>query len=147
MCGCRIQGEDSVKKKELVILSLLLIIIVAVAIYAVIENPPVPAGTWVVASEVSGSGNRETTEFNESSNWRLAWKIETETANYFIAQVYARNSSDSSGFSLVVESASESNAATGGCAVDFTGSFIIHVIAENETSWSLEIQEFVEPAR
>lgn len=133
------------KKKELATLSLLLVVIGAVAAYVVIENPFAPAGTWEVVSEVSGTGNQDTTEFNMSSQWRLAWKIENGTTDYFIAQVYARNSSDSSGFSLVAEG-SDINAATGGCPVYFTGSFIIRVIAENDTSWSLQIQELVRPA-
>ncbi|MCJ7422671.1 hypothetical protein MUP01_00160 [Candidatus Bathyarchaeota archaeon] len=132
------------KKKELATLSLLLIIIGAVTAYVVIKNPFAPAGTWQVASQISGTGNQDTTEFTMNSQWCLAWRIDNRTANLFIVEVYARNSS---GFSRVAETdESDTNATQGEFPVDFTGSFVIRVVAASDTSWSLRILELVKPA-
>jgi hypothetical protein len=143
MSGSSSPGEDLLKKKELVALSLSIVIIGAAAALVIIKNPFVQTGTWRLFSQVSGAGTRETTEFNMSNQWCIAWSIGNRTANYFIVTVYARNDS---GYSRITETdESDTNATEGILPVDYTGSFVIRVVAADDTDWSLRILQFVKP--
>jgi hypothetical protein len=143
MSGCSSKGEDSMKKKELAALSLSIVVIGAVAAFVIIRNPFAQTGTWELFSQVSGAGTRETTEFNMSDRWCVAWSIGNQStrANYFIVTVYARNDG---GFSPIIETdESDTNATEGILPVDYMGSFVIRVVAADDTEWNLRILHLV----
>ena len=133
------------KKKELAALALFIIVIGAVVAFVIIRNPFAQTGTWKLFSQVSGAGTRETTGFNMSDQWCVAWSIANQTtrADYFIITVYARNDS---GFSPIAEAdESDTNATEGILPVDYMGSFVIRVVAPDDTEWSLQILHLVKP--
>jgi hypothetical protein len=130
------------KKRSLAFLVVIAVIGAAVAAYAIVRNPFAPTGTWQLSSQISGTGTQETTEFTINTQWRILWNITKQTANFFIVDVYAKNGSGN--YSLIVDAdASDTGATQGLLQVDYTGSFVIRVVAASDTEWSLRIIEFV----
>jgi hypothetical protein len=127
------------KKKQQVALALAIIIIVAAAVaYEVISAKP---STWhVVAPPLSGSGTQDTTEFIMDNMWRVEWVINMQKDPLFILEVHRKN--DTGEYSLVTDtSATDVSAAQGTLPVPYTGTFVMRVIASNETEWTLLIEE------
>ncbi len=126
------------KGKTLGILALLIVVIgIAVAVSIANNN-----AVWQTAGEISGKGKQDTTEFNVSNKWRVIWKIDNDTYDFLIVAVYIK---DSSGYSVVAETAADINSTIGVIPVDYTGSFIIRVVTPDDIAWSLKIQEFTKP--
>lgn len=126
------------KGKTLGILALLIVVIgIAVAVSIANNN-----AVWQTAGEISGKGKQDTTEFNVNNKWRVIWKIDNDTYDFLIVAVYIK---DSSGYSVVAETAADINSTIGVIPVDYTGSFIIRVVTSDDIGWSLKIQEFTKP--
>lgn len=127
------------KKKQQVALALAIIIIVAAAVaYEFISAKP---STWhVVAPPLSGSGTQDTTEFIMDNTWRVEWVINRQNDPLFILEVHRKN--DTGGYSWVTDvSATDVSAPQGILPVPYTGTFVMRVIASNETEWTLLIEE------
>jgi hypothetical protein len=127
------------KKKQQVALALAIIIIVAAAVaYEVISAKP---STWhVVAPPLSNSGTQDTEEFTMDNMWRVEWTINRQNDPLFILEVHRKN--DTGEYSLVTDtSATDVSAAQGTLPVPYTGTFVMRVIASNETEWTLLIEE------
>ena len=129
------------KKKELIALSLSIIVIGAVAAYAIIKNPFAKTRTWHLFGQVSGAGNQDTTPFNMSNQWRVSWSIDNRTTNLFIVAVYAGPGYRDPPVAEADES--DTNAVRGGLIIDYTGTgtFVIRVVAAQDTQWTLRIEE------
>jgi len=133
--------EKSMKKKQQIALTLAIIVMVAAAVvYAVISAKP---GIWqVYAQPISGSGTQDTTEFSMNNMWRVEWVITVQSDPLFILEVYRKN--DTGGYSWVTEaSATDVSASEGILPVFYTGTFVMRVIASDETEWILIIEEHV----
>jgi len=127
------------KKQQQVALALAIIIIVAAAIvYEFISAKP---STWhVVAPPLSNSGTQDTEEFTMDNMWRVEWTITRQNDPLFILEVHRKN--DTGEYSLVTDaSAIDVSAAQGILPVPYTGTFVMRVIASNETEWTLLIEE------
>jgi hypothetical protein len=126
------------KKEKRVALSLAIIIIVAAAIvaYAVISAKP---STWLIDAQLSNSGHQDTTEFIMNNTWRIIWTINKQNDNLFILAVYMKNDT---GYSWLTDtSETDTNTTQGILPVRYTGTFIIRVVASDETEWTLFIEE------
>ena len=128
------------KKKQQIALALAIIIIVVAAIvYAIISANP---GRWQVDAQLSGSGTQDTTEFSMNNMWRVEWTITVQSDPLFILEVYRKN--DTGGYSWVTDaSATDVSASQGILPVFYTGTFVMRVIASDETEWILVIEEHV----
>ena len=130
------------KKNTEIALALLLVIAmvgVAVVAYVAGRNPPPQSFDWQVVAQISGSGRQDTTEFSMNNPWRVAWSIQKQSDNFFFLAVYINNGT---GYSPVAEAdEQDTNTTQGFVPVSYTGSFVIRVIAMNETEWTLQIQE------
>lgn len=130
------------KKNTEIALALLLVIAmvgVAVVAYVAGRNPPSQSFDWQVVAQISGSGRHDTTEFSMNNAWRVAWSIQKQSENFFFLAVYINNGT---GYSPVAEAdEQDTNTTQGFVPVSYTGSFVIRVIAMNETEWTLQIQE------
>jgi hypothetical protein len=135
--------EDSMKKKVSVALSLLVVVIIAaIATYVITYSPPPENGTWELFDEVSGAGNLDTNEFTMHNRWRLVWSVDEGGAYLFIVAVYTKNDG---GYSLFAEvDKSRTSEYQGVLPVDQLGSFVIRVVAMNDTNWDIQVEEFVE---
>ena len=135
------------KNMEIALTLLLVIALVGVAVVAYVagRNPPTQSFTWQVAAQISGTGNQDTTEFSMNNPWRVAWSIQKQSDSFFFLAVYIKNGTE---YSPIAEAdATETNTTQGFVPVSYTGSFVIRVIAMNETEWTLQIQEpVVKPA-
>jgi hypothetical protein len=126
------------KKEKQVALTLAIIIIVvaAIAAYELISAKP---STWQIDTEVTNSGTQDTTEFTINNTWAIAWKINQQSDNLFLVAVYMRNVT---GYSEVANAAeTDTNTTQGVLPVPCTGTFIIRVIASDETQWTLLVEE------
>lgn len=129
------------KNTEIALALLLVIVMVGVAIVAYVAgtNPPPQSIDWQVAAQISGAGRQDTTEFSMNNPWRVAWSIQKQSDNFFFLAVYIKNGT---GYSPIAEAdETETNTTQGFVPVSYTGSFVIRVIAMNETEWTLQIQE------
>jgi hypothetical protein len=130
------------KKNTEIALALLLVITlvgVAVVVYVAGRNPPTQSFDWHVAAQISGAGRQDTTAFSMNNPWRVAWSIQKQSDNFFLLAVYIKNGT---GYSSIAEAdETETNTTQGFVPVSYTGSFVIRVIAMNETEWTLQIQE------
>lgn len=135
------------KKKELRILSLSIVVMciaIAVVAYVIIRNSPAETRRWQISTQISGTGNQDTTEFTINNPWRIVWSFNNQTNSFFNVAVYVRNGT---GFSPIADAdASDMNAIQGILPVDYTGSFVIRVLTLADTKWSLRIDEFVKPS-
>ncbi len=125
------------KREKQITLALEIIIMVAVVIatYAAISAKP---STWQIDARLSNSGNQDTTEFVMNNTWRIAWTINKQTDNLFVLAVYMKNDT---GYSWVTDTIeSDTNTTQGILSVPHTGTFIIRVVATNETEWTLLIE-------
>jgi hypothetical protein len=72
--------------------------------------------------------------------WRVEWTINRQNDPLFILEVHRKN--DTGEYSLVTDtSATDVSAAQGTLPVPYTGTFVMRVIASNETEWTLLIEE------
>jgi hypothetical protein len=130
------------KKNTEIALALLLVIAmigVAVVAYVTGRNPPLQSFDWQVVAQISGAGRQDTTEFSMNNPWRVAWSIQKQSDNFFLVAVYIKNGT---GYSPIAEAdEAETNTTQGLVPVSYTGSFVIRVIAMNETEWTLQIQK------
>jgi len=129
------------KNTEIALALLLVIALVGVAIVAYVTGTnPLPQNIdWQVAAQISGAGRQDTTEFSMNNPWRVAWSIQKQSDNFFFLAVYIKNGT---GYSPIAEAdETETNTTQGFVPVSYTGSFVIRVIAMNETEWTLQIQE------
>ncbi len=128
------------KKHQDIVLTLVIITMVATVIaYAVISAKP---SVWQVDAQLSGVGNQDTTEFTMNNVWRVEWIITRQNDPMFILEVHRKN--DTGGYSWVTDvSATEVSAAQGTLPVFYTGTFVIRVIASDDTQWTLVIEERV----
>jgi hypothetical protein len=130
------------KKKEkqaALALAVIVIVIVAIAAYEVISAKP---STLHIDMVLTNSGSQDTTEFTINNTWAVAWKINNQSDNLFLLSVfYLRNVTI---FSEVANAAeTDTNLTQGVLPVPYTGSFIIRVIASNDTQWTLVIEELM----
>ena len=130
------------KKKKQTAIGVAIIILVAAAIvayavYAVISAKP---STWLIDATVSNKGHQDTTPFTINNMWRIAWVINKQNDNLFTLAVYVKNGT---GYSWVTEaSETDTNTTRGILPVPNTGTFVIRVVASDETEWTLYIEEF-----
>lgn len=125
-------------KEKQVALALAIIIIVAAAIvaYAFISARP---RAWQIDARLSNNGTQDTTEFVMNNTWRIAWVINKQNDNLFVLAVYVKNDT---GYSWVTDtSETGTNTAQGTLPVSYTGTFVIRVVASDETEWTLLIEE------
>jgi hypothetical protein len=126
------------KKKKQVTMALLAIIAVAAAIaaYAIISAKP---GNWQLLAQVSNSGHQDTTEFTMNNTWRVVWVINKQNDNLFVLAVYIKTST---GYSWLADtSEADTNSTQGVLPVLETGTFVIRVVASDDTEWTLSIEE------
>jgi hypothetical protein len=124
------------EKQVALVLAIIIIVAVAIAAYAVISAKP---STWQIDAQLSNNGSQDTTEFMMNNTWRIAWIINNQNNNLFILAVYMKNDT---GYSEVTDtSETDTNMTRGILPVPYTGSFVIRVVASNETEWTLLIEE------
>ena len=126
------------KKQKRVALALAIIILVTAAIvaYAVISAKP---STWQIGARLSNKGHQDTTAFTMNNTWRIAWIISKQNDNLFVLAVYMKNET---GYSWVTDaSETDTNTTRGILPVPYTGTFVIRVVASDETEWTLVIEE------
>jgi hypothetical protein len=128
------------KKKEKQValaLAIIIIVIAAIAAYEVISARP---STWQIDDQLSNNGSQDTTAFMMNNTWAIAWKINKQNDNLFTVAVYMKNGT---GYSWVTDgSETDTNTTQGVLPVPYTGTFVIRVVASNETEWTLLIEEF-----
>jgi hypothetical protein len=127
------------KKEKQVALALATVIIVvaAIAAYEVISARP---SAWQIDAQLSNNGPQETTAFTINNTWAIAWKINKQNNGLFVVAVYMKNGT---GYSWVTDdSETDTNMTQGILPVPYTGTFVIRVVALNETEWTLRIEEF-----
>jgi lipopolysaccharide export LptBFGC system permease protein LptF len=133
------------KKTEIAFALLLVVAIVGVVVVAYLapKGSLSQTGVWQVATQLTGTGRQDTTEFMMNNPWRVAWSIQKQSENFFFVAVYTKNGT---GYSPVAEAdEADTNSTEGILPVEYTGSFVIRVLTMNETEWTLQIQEFIEP--
>jgi hypothetical protein len=126
------------KKQKRVALALAIIILVTAAIvaYAVISAKP---STWQMDARLSNKGHQDTTAFTMNNTWRIAWIISKQNDNLFVLAVYMKNET---GYSWVTDaSETDTNTTRGILPVPYTGTFVIRVVASDDTEWTLVIEE------
>lgn len=129
------------KNTEIALALLLVIALVGVAVVAYVAgiNPSPQSFDWQVAAQISGAGRQDTTAFSMNDSWRVAWSIQKQSDNFFFLAVYIKNGT---GYSSIAEAdETDTNTTQGFVPVSYRGSFVIRVIAMNETEWTLQIQE------
>jgi hypothetical protein len=127
------------KEKQGALAAVIIIIAVAAVVaYAVMSAKPL---TWQTDDTLSSSGIQETTQFTVNNLWRVAWMISQEDP-IFVLAVYMKNSTG--GYSWVADTTTEmgTNYTQGILPVPYTGTFVMHVVASNDTQWVLYIQEW-----
>jgi hypothetical protein len=127
------------KKKErrvAYVFGIVVIAIAAIVAYAVIsEKPP----EWQLDARVSNSGHQDTTELMMNNTWRIVWVVNKQSDNMFIVAVYMKNAT---GYSWLTDMSEEdTNSTQGVLPVLHTGTFVIRVIASDDTQWTLFIEE------
>lgn len=131
---------NDMKRKELIALSLSIVIIGAAVAYVIIKNPFAQTRTWHLSGPpLSGEGSQDTEPFNMSNQWRVSWSIESRTTNLFIVAVYA-----GPGYAdppVAEADESDTGAVQGGLIMYYTGTFVIRVVAAQDTQWTLRIEE------
>jgi hypothetical protein len=127
------------RKEKRVALALAAVIAVAAAIaaYAIISAKP---SKWQVAARLSNSGSQDTTEFVMNNTWRIVWMVNSQSDNLFVLAVYMKKGNSYS--PLTDTSEADTNSTQGILPVPNTGTFIIRVVASDETKWTLFIEEF-----
>ena len=130
------------KRNTEIALALVLVMVmigVAVVAYVTERNVGSQSYDWQVVAQLSGAGRHDTTEFSMNSPWRVAWSIQKQTDNFFLVAVYINNGT---GYTSIAEAAeTDTNTTQGFVPVSYTGSFVVRVLAMNETEWTLQIQE------
>jgi hypothetical protein len=127
------------KKKErrvAYVFGIVVIAIAAIVAYAVIsEKPP----EWQLDARVSNSGHQDTTELMMNNTWRIVWVVNKQSDNMFIVAVYMKNAT---GYSWLTDMSEEdTNSTQGVLPLLHTGTFVIRVIASDDTQWTLFIEE------
>lgn len=135
-------GEDSMKKKKQTTLAVAIIImvaaaIVAYAVYTVISAKP---SNWQVEDRLSNTGTQDTTEFEMNNTWRIDWKINEQYDPFFVIVVFIKNATGYS--SVATTSETDTNTTQGILPVPYTGTFVIRVLTQDDTTWTLYIEEF-----
>lgn len=116
---------------------IIIIAVAAVVAYAVMSAKPL---TWQTVDTLSSSGIQETTQFTMNNLWRVAWMISQEDP-IFVLAVYMKNSTG--GYSWVADTTEMTTDSTQGfLPVPYTGTFVMRVVASNDTQWVLHIQEW-----
>jgi hypothetical protein len=125
------------KEKQGALAAVIIIIAVAAVVaYAVMSAKPL---TWQTDDTLSSSGIHDSTEFTMDNLWRVAWNI-SQTDPIFVLAVYMKNSTG--GYSWVADTTGMTTDSTQGILpVPYTGTFVMRVIASNDTQWVLYIQE------
>jgi hypothetical protein len=125
------------KEKQGALAAVIIIIAVAaVVVYAVMSAKPL---TWQTDDTLSSSGIQDSTEFTMDNLWRVAWMV-SQTDPIFVLAVYMKNSTG--GYSWVADTTGMTTDSTQGfLPVPYTGTFVMRVIASNDTQWVLYIQE------
>jgi len=128
------------KKQSALAVTIIIIVaaaIVAYAVYAVISAKP---STWQIYARLSNSGNQDSTEFVTNNMWRIEWIINKQNDNLFFVAAFIKSDT---GYSPVAEaSEADTNTTRGVLPVPYTGTFVIRVIASNDTEWTLYVEEF-----
>jgi hypothetical protein len=127
------------KKKEkqaAFVLAIIVVVIAASAAYELISAKP---STWQIYTEVTNSGTQDTNEFTINNTWAIAWKINKQNDNLFLVAVYMRNVTAYSEVANTAEA--DTNTTQGVLHVPYTGTFVIRIIASDETQWTLLIEE------
>ncbi len=127
------------KEKQGALVGVIIVIAVAAAIaYAVMSARPL---AWQNdGPPLSSSGIQDIAPFTINSiQWRVAWMI-NQTDQMFVLAVYMQNSTGA--YSWVTDtSPMTTNATQGFLPVYYTGTFVMRVVASNNTQWVLDIQE------
>jgi hypothetical protein len=125
-------------KQDALVLAIIIIVAVAIVAYVIVSAKP---GTWQLDTTISNAGYQDTTPFTMNNTWRIAWVINKQNDNLFTAAVYMKNGT---GYSWVTDcSEMDTNTTQGLLPVPYTGTFVIRVVASNETEWTLLIWELV----
>ncbi len=125
-------------KQDALVLAIIIIVAVAIVAYVIVSAKP---GTWQLDTTISNAGYQDTTAFTMNNTWRIAWVINKQNDNLFTAAVYMKNGT---GYSWVTDcSEMDTNTTQGLLPVPYTGTFVIRVVASNETEWTLLIWELV----
>jgi len=128
---------DKRKKQGALAAVIIVIAVAAVIAYAVMSAKPL---TWQNdGPPLSSSGSQDIAPFTMNNTWRVAWKI-SPMDPIFVLAVYQQNSTG--GFSWVADTGvMTTNSTQGFLSVYYTGTFVMRVVASNDTQWVLYIQE------
>jgi hypothetical protein len=130
------------KKKKQTAIGVAIIIIVAAAIagYAVYEVISAKPSIWLIETTISNKGRQDTTAFTINNPWRVAWVINSQNDQLFTLAVYVKNGT---GYSWVTEChETDTNTTSGILPVPNTGTFVMRVVASDETQWTLYVEAF-----
>lgn len=115
---------------------IIIIAVAAVVAYAVMSAKPL---TWQTDDTLSSNGTQDTTQFTMNNLWRVAWMINQKDPMFILA-VYVKNATG--GYTWVADTSEmATNSTQGFLPVSYTGTFVMRVVASNDTQWVLIIQE------
>ena len=126
------------KEKQGVLAGVIIIIAVAaVVVYAAMTARPL---AWQAdGPPLSSNGTQDTEPFTMNNTWRVAWMTQ-QFDPMFILAVYIKN--DVGGYSWIADVGEEvTNTTQGILPMPYVGTFVIRVIASNETQWTILIEE------
>lgn len=128
---------DKREKQGAVVGMIIIIAVAAVVAYAAISAKPL---TWQNdGPPISSNGIQDIAPFTINNTWRVAWAI-NQSDPIFVLAVFIQNGT--SGYSWVADTGEETtNSTQGFLPVYYTGTFVMRVIASNETQWVLYVQE------
>lgn len=118
------------------VLAIIILVVAAIIGYAITSAKP---GTWELDTTISNTGHQDTTAFAMNNTWRIAWVINKQSDNLFTLAVYMKNGT---GYSWVTDcNEADTNTTRGLLPVPYTGTFVLRVVASDETEWTLLIWE------
>jgi uncharacterized membrane protein len=125
------------QKRVALVLAIIILVAAAIAVYVVISAKP---STWQIDTTLSNTGHQDTAAFAMNNTWRIGWIINKENDNLFVLAVYIKNGTT---YSWVTEATqTDANNTRGILPVPYTGTFVIRVVASDDTEWTLIIEEF-----